>query len=98
MATTSHAAIAIEKAHNRALEIVRERGGDANAERVAYLDNLGHTLASVNFPAQLSSAQSVLIAALAEIIQQQDRRIAALENPAPAATAAAPPKKGTKKA
>lgn len=89
MATTSSAAIRIEEAHNRALEVVREHGSPENAGRVEYLDNLGGHLSSVNFPAQLSSAQSVLIGALAEIIEQQGRRIAALEasQAKPAATA-----------
>lgn len=79
MATTNNAAIQVELAHNRALEIVRELGGEANVERLEYLDGLGGHLTSVNSPAQLSSAQSVLIVALAEIVQQQERRIAALE-------------------
>lgn len=102
MATTANAAIQIERAHYRALEVVREHGGDENAERLEYLDNLGMHLASVNYPPQLSSAQSVLIGALAEIVARQDRqisgladRIAALENAAPAA--ATPTTKARKK-
>ncbi len=73
---------------------MREHGGAENAEGMAYLDSLGMHLSSVNSPAQLSSAQSVLIGALAEIIEQQDRRITELENVTPAATA--PAKKSKK--
>lgn len=87
MATTNSAAVQLEHAHNHILRALQEHGSPENAERVEYLENLGIYLSSNKSPVHLSSAQSVMIAALVEIIRGQGRRIAALENPAPAAAA-----------
>lgn len=90
MATTKSAAIAIEKAHTEALEVVREYGTPETAEYVSHLDSLGIGFTSVKYPVMLASAQSVLIGALAKIVEYQGRRIekleeAASERPIPAA-------------
>lgn len=105
MATTTTAAIAIEKSHREALEVVRELGNPENAERVEYLDNLGIYLGGTRDTFQTASAQSVLIGALARIVEDQasrlanqDRRITELENAAPPATAASSAEPGRKKA
>lgn len=93
MATTSSAAVQIERAHQEALEVLREHDSPETTESVEYLDNLGGHLASVNFPAQLSSAQLVLIGGLAAIVREQGRRIAKLEE---AAAAKSPARKSRK--
>lgn len=94
MATTKSAGMAIEKAHNEALEGVRKLDAPDTAEHVQYLDNMGLHLSSIKDQVQMSSVQSVLISALVRIVEDQARRIAALEEAAKPAASKKTARKG----
>lgn len=100
MATTRSAGMAIEKAHNEALEAVRQLDVPETAEHVQYLDNMGIHLWSTKDPIFLSSVQSVLISALTHIVEDQGRRLSELEKAAaePQPKPAGAPSSATKKA
>lgn len=81
MAKSTIIAARTERAHARALEVVREHGPEERAER---LDDITVGQAVTRNPQHLAGFQAELIAALSEIVEDQDRRISKLEKAAKA--------------
>lgn len=81
MATSAIIAARTEQAHSRALEVVREHGPAERAER---LDDITVGHAVTRNPQHLAGFQAELVAALAEIVEGQGRRISKLEKAAKA--------------
>ncbi len=75
------------EAQEVALEVVAEHGSAACQARIALIPL---ERAHARFPEFLTALHAELLAALAEIIQAQDARIYALENPPAASPEAAP--------
>lgn len=69
-------AVDAERAHERTLDVVRELGP---AERVERLDNITVGFATARHPQHLVTFQAEILAAFAEIIKKQGRRISELE-------------------
>ncbi len=79
MPTTTTLAARAHVALEKAMEVAAEHG---SAERLEGLQNITTERANLRSPHHLAAFQAELFASLAEIIEGQDRRIAALEDAA----------------
>lgn len=94
MTGTSIVAARAHNAHEAVLQFLQERAPGEGVEFLA--NNITLSAAVPKNPWHALAFQAQVFASLVEIIRDQDRRISALENAAPAATAA-PSKKAPKK-
>jgi hypothetical protein len=90
MATKASLAIQVQAAQEKALQVVAKHG---TAERLENIERIPLDQAHTRFPEFLAALQAELIAALAEMVEEQGRRISELEEAAKSAT----PKKSAKK-
>jgi hypothetical protein len=82
MTATTVVAVRMAHAHNRVQEVVMAHG---SLERAQRLEDLGAE-ATPRLPVHLASYQGELMAALAEIVEEQNARIEALEKRVGAST------------
>lgn len=74
MTSTAHAAVKMQQAHERALDVLTEHGSSERAERLSAAQS-----PTIKRPVHLASYQAEIVAGLAEIVEGQAERIAELE-------------------